>query len=275
MRPLSRFFLGFYSWRCCYRLANCQGTIEAFVLFGERRKACFSTCPALRPGGCEIHAHLAHSPAAPGQGSQLGSNLCSQGCTGVANQRSCCLEEERIVWQATGRLGSVRGLTLCAIGRAFGRALHLAWLMIQWWGKLTEHTKELSYWEADSERKLEKWLLLIIVDKFASVRTDGDRQSHVSRIACCLCHYKFACELQANCLQSARNQTWCWHCLVGAHTCWYFILLTCLASFLTCCLLYGAFHTYQLVRGKEKKAQVTLRSTSSFSDSVAVQLCQT
>lgn len=49
---------------------------------------------------------------------------------------------------------------------------------------MTEHTKELSYWEADPEGKLEKWLLLMIVDKFASVRTDGDRQSHVSRIAC-------------------------------------------------------------------------------------------
>jgi len=48
--------------------------------------------------------------------------------------------------------------------------------MIRWWGKLTEHTKELSYWEADPEGKLEKWLLLMIVDKFASVRTDGDRQ---------------------------------------------------------------------------------------------------
>ena len=41
------------------------------------------------------------NPAAPGQGSQLDS----RGCTGVANQRSCCLEEERIVWQATAQAG--------------------------------------------------------------------------------------------------------------------------------------------------------------------------
>ena len=136
MRPLSRFFLCFYSWRCCHRLANCQWTIEAFVVFGGRRKAYFSICPLFdrgrQPGlsgGCLVvsryrlvrqrpnelrlldlgavkYAFILPLPGSSWTG--LPARLlisAPRGCTGVANQRSCCLEEERIVWQATAQAG--------------------------------------------------------------------------------------------------------------------------------------------------------------------------
>ena len=48
-------------------------------------------------------------------------------------------------------------------------------------GKLAEHVKELFDRETDPEGQLEKWLLVMIIDEFTSVRTDGDRQRHVSR----------------------------------------------------------------------------------------------
>ena len=70
-------------------------------------------------------------------------------------------------------LGDALVLTLCATGRAFGYwALHLACLTFRRRGKLTEHAKELSCGETDPEGQLEKWLLFMAVDEFASVRTD-------------------------------------------------------------------------------------------------------
>ena len=43
-----------------------------------------------------------------------------------------------------------------------------------------ERAKELFDRETDPEGQLEKWLLFMIIDEFASVRTDENRQSHVS-----------------------------------------------------------------------------------------------
>ena len=91
------------------------------------------------------------------------------GYTGVASQRSSCLEADKLFCKRLPRLGDALVLTRCATRRACG-----CWALrhIRRRGKLTEHTEELSYREADPEGQLEKWLLIMVVDKFASVRTN-------------------------------------------------------------------------------------------------------
>ena len=196
LRPAHCLFSFLNPWRRCHRLVRCRGTVESFIFIGGRRKPHFSICPlfdrgrqlglsggvscsiltqigqtaprgaapALPPGGCEVPIHLATPRRQLGKAPNLAVVSVPRGYTGVASQMSC---------RRLPNLGGALVLTLCATGRAFGCwALHLTYLTIRRRGKLTEHTKELSYWETDPEGKLEKRLLLMIVDEFASVRTD-------------------------------------------------------------------------------------------------------
>ena len=76
---------------------------------------------------------------------------------------------------------SIYILALAFAGRGLDDwALLLACLLIGWRGKLAEHVKELFDREANPEGQFKQRLLVMIIDEFTSVRTDGDRQRHVS-----------------------------------------------------------------------------------------------
>ena len=83
-------------------------------------------------------------------------------------------------WRLCFRRG-VYVLALAFAGRGLDDwTLLLACLPVGRRGKLAEHVKKLFDREANPKGQFEQRLLVMIIDEFTSVRTDGDRQRHVS-----------------------------------------------------------------------------------------------
>ena len=93
----------------------------------------------------------------------------------------------------------------CTTTRAFGwGALRLDSLRLRGRGQLAEHVKKLYYREADPERQVAEWLLIMIINKLTAVRANQDWQGHVKELYLCSAVY-ILLKWSANCAQNNQH----------------------------------------------------------------------